>query len=207
MKKQCPTFEEGKLERIVRESRTAKGRALHYFPIEEFTSEECGEKSCQSTHDVRRARCAVSTTRGRVTERASYLAQADVSSWCGWHNDHGSLTGLVPAMYMSKEGAEVTNPDPSSGLYIRARNGDLVKAVIPSEYMVFQIGTHPSSFSCCCCACACCACVSSWAWIEGCAAYLPGAVEQARRRASIAEATCRLRRTACEVRRARRPAA
>jgi len=143
VKKQCPTFEEGKLERIVRESRTAKGRALHYFPIEEFTSEECGEKSCQSTHDVRRARCAVSgSARGRVTERASYLAQADVSSWCGWHNDHGSLTGLVPAMYMSKEGAEVTNPDPSSGLYIRARNGDLVKAVIPSEYMVFQIGTH-----------------------------------------------------------------
>lgn len=116
VKKQCPAFEEGKLERIVRESRTAKGRALHYFPIEEFTSEECGEKSCQSNHD------------------------ADVSSWCGWHNDHGSLTGLVPAMYMSKEGVEVTNPDSSSGLYIRARNGDLVKAVIPSEYMVFQIG-------------------------------------------------------------------
>lgn len=66
--------------------------------------------------------------------------QLDVSSWCGWHNDHGSLTGLVPAMFMNKEGQVVANPDPSAGLYIRARNGDLVKAVIPAEYMVFQIG-------------------------------------------------------------------
>ena len=32
----------------------------------------------------------------------------DFSDWCGWHNDHGSLTGLVPAMYMNREGKEVS---------------------------------------------------------------------------------------------------
>ena len=24
--------------------------------------------------------------------------------WCGWHNDHGSLTGLTSAMYIDAEG-------------------------------------------------------------------------------------------------------
>jgi len=115
VKKHCPSYDDGKLENIIRTSKAAKGRALHYFPIEELTS-ECGEKSCQS------------------------LRETDISSWCGWHNDHGSLTGLVPAMYINKEGVEVPNPDPSSGLYIRARNGEIVKVAIPADYMIFQIG-------------------------------------------------------------------
>ena len=24
--------------------------------------------------------------------------------WCGWHNDHGSLTALTPAMYLDENG-------------------------------------------------------------------------------------------------------
>lgn len=51
VKKHCPSYPDGKLEKIVRTSKTAKGRALHYFPIEEFTS-ECGEKSNQSDNEV-----------------------------------------------------------------------------------------------------------------------------------------------------------
>lgn len=41
------------------------------------------------------------------------------SDWCGWHNDHGSLTGLVPAMYIDEKGNTIPNPDPNAGLYIR----------------------------------------------------------------------------------------
>ncbi len=37
------------------------------------------------------------------------------SSWCGWHNDHGSLTGLTSAMYMDADGNVVENTDPSAG--------------------------------------------------------------------------------------------
>ena len=29
---------------------------------------------------------------------------------CGWHNDHGSLTGLAPAMYTSAEGEHDVRP-------------------------------------------------------------------------------------------------
>ena len=65
------------------------------------------------------------------------------SDWCGWHNDHGSLTALVPAMYLTKDGAEIPCPDPSAGLYIRNRSGELVKAVMPKNggnNLLFQIG-------------------------------------------------------------------
>jgi len=62
--------------------------------------------------------------------------------WCGWHNDHGSLTGLVPAMYLTdQEGKELpTSPDPKAGLYIQSRAKELVKGNLPSDCMGFQIG-------------------------------------------------------------------
>jgi isopenicillin N synthase-like dioxygenase len=60
--------------------------------------------------------------------------------WCGWHLDHGSITGLISAMYFDKSGEEVPNPDPSAGLYIRNRNGDIIKASIPPDCLAFQMG-------------------------------------------------------------------
>ena len=45
--------------------------------------------------------------------------------WCGWHTDHGSLTGLTSAMYLdARGGAEVACPDPEAGLFIRTRTGE-----------------------------------------------------------------------------------
>jgi len=63
-------------------------------------------------------------------------------SWCAWHNDHGSLTGLVSAMYMKEEDpfTEVVNPDSEAGLYARTRTGREVKVSIPRDCVAFQIG-------------------------------------------------------------------
>eukprot|EP00164_Ancoracysta_twista_P004273 GFYU01005757.1.p1 GENE.GFYU01005757.1~~GFYU01005757.1.p1 ORF type:complete len:374 (+),score=149.88 GFYU01005757.1:63-1184(+) len=74
-----------------------------------------------------------------ATEGAEGNKTVSESSWCGWHNDHGSLTGLCPGMFM-KNGDEIKNPDPEAGLYIRSRHGDLVKAAVPTNMMAFQIG-------------------------------------------------------------------
>jgi hypothetical protein len=52
----------------------------------------------------------------------------------------GSLTGLTPAMFFNKEGEPIPCPDPEAGLYIRARTGQTVKAVIPPDCVAFQIG-------------------------------------------------------------------
>lgn len=74
------------LENIIRTSKCCKARLLHYFSAP-------------------------------VTDAPAVEGQeGDFSSWCGWHNDHGSLTGLCSAMYLDENGNEIPNPDSSSGI-------------------------------------------------------------------------------------------
>ncbi|RUP21889.1 hypothetical protein BC936DRAFT_139147 [Jimgerdemannia flammicorona] len=66
-------------------------------------------------------------------------------SWCGWHCDHSSLTGLTSAMFIDEiatPGAftEIPCPDSQAGLYIRNRGGDLVRISIPRDALAFQTG-------------------------------------------------------------------
>ena len=39
--------------------------------------------------------------------------ELNFSNWCGWHNDHGSLTGLVQPLYTNEYGEPIENPDPN----------------------------------------------------------------------------------------------
>ncbi|KAF8065610.1 Lrrc47 [Scenedesmus sp. PABB004] len=59
--------------------------------------------------------------------------------WCGWHLDHGALTGLCSAMYTAG-GAVVPCPDPCAGLYICDRGGEVVQAAIPAGHIGYQVG-------------------------------------------------------------------
>lgn len=38
------------------------------------------------------------------------------------------------------DGNEVTNPDPQSGLYVRTRTGEVLKAAIPKNTIAYQMG-------------------------------------------------------------------
>lgn len=71
---------------------------------------------------------------------ATTIDDSQFSSWCGWHNDHGSLTGLLPAMYLDSHGNIVDCPDAKAGLYIKSRTGQLVHAKIPENAIAFQVG-------------------------------------------------------------------
>lgn len=106
-----PTYPEHKLEDLLHTSRTPKGRLLYYFPKE--TAGSGGAKQ-----DI----------------------EQELGSWCGWHNDHGSLTGLATAMYFDAEGQQVPCPDPGAGLHVRSRNGDVLHVKPPADCMAFQIG-------------------------------------------------------------------
>lgn len=113
-----PSYAPDRLTKILTHSRTAKARLLHYFPM---TVEQAKDASGGPDVD---------------------------GSWCGWHNDHGSLTGLCSAMYFNEKGEEIPNPDPNSGLYIRSRTGATVKAVIPADCLAFQMGETEQIHSC-----------------------------------------------------------
>ncbi|CAN6327341.1 unnamed protein product [Urochloa humidicola] len=62
-----------------------------------------------------------------------------VSSWCGWHTDHGSLTGLTCGLF-TKNSAEIPCPDSAAGLYIRTRDNRVVKVVFDEDQLAYQIG-------------------------------------------------------------------
>ncbi|KAI5680605.1 hypothetical protein M9H77_01832 [Catharanthus roseus] len=62
-----------------------------------------------------------------------------MSSWCGWHTDHGSLTGLTCALFM-RDSAEISCPDDAAGLYVKSRTGQIVKVVYGEEEIAYQIG-------------------------------------------------------------------
>ena len=101
------------LEQILCDSLNCKARLLHYFEPKPADGDEQKEE--------------------KTSEEA----------WCcGWHNDHGALTGPVPALYLAENGSKRLpfSPDPDAGLYIQSRNGDLIKASLPSDCLGFQIG-------------------------------------------------------------------
>eukprot|EP01083_Nonionella_stella_P205110 747235_1 len=119
---QCPGYTSGKLETIIRTSLCAKARLLHYFPTDEDATT-----------------VAAATATATMDEKKE-PTDFDFSSWCGWHNDHCSMTGLVPAIYINAKGEETVCPDPDAGLYIKSRKGNLIHVKIPSDSLAFQIG-------------------------------------------------------------------
>lgn len=93
----------------VGDSQCHKGRLLHYFPPPEPSSS--------------------SGNQNKVEE----------DSWCGWHRDHGALTGLLSAMYV-RNGIEVPCPDTAACLYVRTRSGDVVKVALAPDCIAYQMG-------------------------------------------------------------------
>jgi len=59
--------------------------------------------------------------------------------WCGWHNDHGSLTCLAPGMFLDKDGNEVKDVK-GAGLFVQSRLGDVMRVQMPATACGFQIG-------------------------------------------------------------------
>jgi len=72
---------------------------------------------------------------------ASPVSSTETDNWCGWHNDHDSLTGLCSAMYRDiRTGEAVMCPDADAGLYARTRTGGVQQVRIPPDCLAFQIG-------------------------------------------------------------------
>jgi len=116
VKMHSPLYEAGKLKRTISTSRVTKARLLHYFP----------------------------KTQEEVNAANSLGEEHAFSGWCGWHNDHGSLTALAPGMFHDEAHPDVpltSSPDPDAGLYVRSRQGELCKVSAPAaDHILFQIG-------------------------------------------------------------------
>lgn len=115
------------------------------FPKDRFerTVRESNHHACRVLHYFAKAAGAADAKSGSAPPKAiTDVADID-DSWCGWHNDHCTLTGLLPAGYHDDTTGElIANPDPSAGLYIKTRQGETVHVRGPSGsgVLFFQIG-------------------------------------------------------------------
>ncbi|KAK9827980.1 hypothetical protein WJX81_004585 [Elliptochloris bilobata] len=83
-----------------------------------------------------RAAALLANPEGHTLGKADAGAEGD---WCGWHRDHGSLTGLTAALFV-RRGQEVAAPDARAGLHVRDRGGRVVRAALPADHLAFQMG-------------------------------------------------------------------
>jgi len=107
---------------IAGDVRYSKGRLLHFFPQAPGGGEDNTAAAAAAEADEDDG------------------AEPNYSSWCGWHKDHGLLTGLVSGMYTDGAGNPVPCPDPRAGLYIRTRSGEVVHGELPADCLAFQVG-------------------------------------------------------------------
>ncbi|CAI5485080.1 unnamed protein product [Closterium sp. Yama58-4] len=152
-----PHVPPGKLLRVVEQSPCHKARLLLYLPPQQppptppaaqgdREREGEGESPAESIRASEEEDSVACGGEGgdkneSFTKRDETGADADVSSWCGWHLDHGSLTGLTRAQFWRDgERVEGSDLDPACGLYIRTRDGQIVQAHIPEGCIAFQVG-------------------------------------------------------------------
>ncbi|XP_059634990.1 uncharacterized protein LOC132277223 isoform X2 [Cornus florida] len=88
-----------------------------------------------------RSRCHKGRLLYYFPAKQSICTQDDetMSSWCGWHTDHGSLTGLTCGMF-TRDAVELPCPDSAAGLYIKTRTDEIVKVVFGEDEIAYQIG-------------------------------------------------------------------
>ncbi|KAL9224485.1 hypothetical protein vseg_000513 [Gypsophila vaccaria] len=124
----------------------ALGRIMHEvglmvaYHCDQYVSKALNMRSDEGLeHIIRRSRCHKGRLLYYFPTKESNQAKESMSSWCGWHTDHGSLTGLTCGMF-SKDDAEVACPDRAAGLYVKSRNAKIVKVVFGQDEIAYQIG-------------------------------------------------------------------
>ena len=128
----CPTYENDKLQSIIIESRCCKARLLHYYSNESLSkSIDIKDKENEPIDNLNL------NMSSSIYEpiNSPFTADDEFSSWCGWHNDHGSLTGLTSALLLNEKGEITDESDPSSGSFTFITE----KILIHVEYKCFRL--------------------------------------------------------------------
>lgn len=103
-------------------------------------------------HDIARTASESTCAKGRLLCYMPHTSEeGEDLMWCGWHRDHGSLTALCPAYYMTSDPStgegrqledteEIECSDRDSGLFVQTRRGNLVKVLLEKDALAFQVG-------------------------------------------------------------------
>ncbi|CAN6327343.1 unnamed protein product [Urochloa humidicola] len=83
--------------------------------------------------------CAGESLEQTLARSSKQKEDQSVSSWCGWHTDYASLTGLTCALFMRKC-EEIPCPDSGAGLHIRSRDNQVVKVTFEDDELAYITG-------------------------------------------------------------------
>lgn len=121
------TYPEGYLHRHMKDTDKVKARLLYYYPLRSSGADDT--PSSPSAND------------GTPTPPPPPLLE---DSWIGWHNDSGFFTALAGDWYLDHSaGHVVTDPtrlDPSAGLYVESRSGQVLRVTLPDDCAAVQLG-------------------------------------------------------------------
>lgn len=136
--KEIEHYESSYLERMVKSSRTTKGRLLHYFPSDNKSTTSKSVSASMPTQQNSK------TDSSNTSNGTNGTKDDDLDTWCTTHLDHGCLTGLTSAQYIDESQPSPielpSSPSPTAGLYIRDRSGSTHKVAIPRDCLAFQTG-------------------------------------------------------------------
>lgn len=112
--------------------------ALLALQIDDYAQSRVSTYPTKSLHNIiKKGRSHV----GRMLHYFPYENKGSAEDdWCGWHNDHGSLTALTSALYTDANGKEITFPVKTGGLYAKNRFAEMAKISIPKDMLAFQLG-------------------------------------------------------------------
>lgn len=119
-----------------------KARLLYYFSDQEM--EDMFNVTSDSTDGSKESA-------DDSTESTKDDPNSPKADWCGWHNDHSALTGLILGQFYSGNGSIIpdisnisTDSAAKGGLYIRTRQNVTHHVELDEEtssrYLAFQIG-------------------------------------------------------------------
>lgn len=119
---------------IIKSSDHNTGRLLHYFPKNYDANNKLYIKKMSNIKNNNK-------TESEEFNTSNNFLNED-NNWCGWHNDHGSFTGLASALYFDRQG-NVLNDNlklKKTGLWAQNRQGEYVKVTYGKNDVAYQIG-------------------------------------------------------------------
>lgn len=78
------SYEAGKLVKVLESSKIYKARLLHYFPPPASATASVSDSASAADQDK---------DQGELDHN---------QAWCGWHTDHGSITGVFKSLLRDK---------------------------------------------------------------------------------------------------------
>ncbi|CAG9322822.1 unnamed protein product [Blepharisma stoltei] len=107
--------------------------------IDLYISKKCPDYKKGTLEEV------LKTHNSHIARLIHYFPQENSDKhWCDWHSDFSIVTGLTCALYLDEQSGQIIEDneinDERTGLFIKNRRGEVMKANLTGKNLYFQVG-------------------------------------------------------------------